>query len=136
MISIDALLARTRRTPNGCRIWLGARTTDGYGHVRTGPSSWDYTHRLVWQARHGRIPADRIIDHRCRRRACLELRHLRLVTYSENNLAGWITKRAQRLASSSGVGTTSSGTVRPAPPAGRSLQAPTPGPRLEEEAVR
>lgn len=102
MDPLARVLARTRRqkAPRGlrhdCRIWQGSTTSDGYGHVRTGSASWDYTHRITWRAtHHGRpIPRDRIIDHMCRRRACCEPRHLRLVTYSENNRAGWETRRS------------------------------------------
>lgn len=94
------VLSRTKRArpPRGvrgpCRIWQGSRTRDGYGNVRTGPSSWDYAHRIVLAATGRPVPRGKVADHLCRRRACCAPAHLRVATYSQNNLEGWRTRRA------------------------------------------
>ena len=45
-------------------------------------------HRWAWELVNGKIPADKVIDHICRNRACVAIDHLRIVTQQENIMAG------------------------------------------------
>src|SRR5262245_38540844 len=63
----------------GCEIALGRRDRDGY--VLRGR---DRAHRLAWERVHGPVPDGMELDHVCRRRDCIALHHLELVTRSEN----------------------------------------------------
>lgn len=71
---------------NGCRRWLGCKNAGGYGHIGVGLSS-KKAHRVAWELEHGPIPKGMTIDHLCRVRDCVNVKHLRVVTQRENNLA-------------------------------------------------
>lgn len=81
--------------PDGCLIWTGYVNADGYG------TFWDgqrkvLVHRWVWEYARGPIPDGMVIDHfagRCRRRDCVRLSHLAVVTPGENNRRGWAVRR-------------------------------------------
>lgn len=44
-----------------------------------------YVHRIAWELANGPIPEGKIVDHACANRACVNVAHLRLATYSQNN---------------------------------------------------
>lgn len=63
----------------GCHLATGRRDQDGYafyGRTRA--------HIAAWEAEHGAIAEGMELDHTCRRRHCIALHHLELVTRSEN----------------------------------------------------
>jgi hypothetical protein len=63
----------------GCVLATGRKDKDGYAfHGRT------RAHIAAWTAEHGYITPGLEVEHRCRRRNCIALHHLRLVTRSEN----------------------------------------------------
>jgi hypothetical protein len=68
----------------GCTFWLGKLDRDGYGRIWNGPGRPALAHREAWEARHGPIPAGLELEHRCRRRDCVALYHLKLVTRTQN----------------------------------------------------
>ena len=72
--------------PNtGCLLWLGWLNKDGYGMVRPpGTRQAMLAHRWTWIETFGPIPEGLTVDHRCRMRSCVEVRHLQLVTAVEN----------------------------------------------------
>lgn len=60
-----------------CLVWTGPRTS-GYGRVYN-QGRHQTVHRLAWERQVGPIPADKpLVLHRCRERACLDVRHLYL----------------------------------------------------------
>lgn len=65
----------------GCEIAQGRKDRDGYAFY--GKSR---AHRVAWEAEHGPIPEGMEIEHTCRRRSCVAVHHLELVTRSENEL--------------------------------------------------
>lgn len=68
----------------GCLIWTGGTVPRGYGYVGLRGKTV-YIHRWVYEREHGAIPKGMVIDHICHMPSCVELSHLRLATYSENN---------------------------------------------------
>ena len=83
---------------SGCRIWLGAKNSSGYGlrKVGGGDPVPKYVHRLAYEEAYGPIPDGFEIDHLCsaepgltdeqrvERRACCEPTHLEAVPKIEN----------------------------------------------------
>lgn len=74
--------AKVRKT-QGCWLWDGAISADGYGQIRVGNQA-RCAHRIAWQLGEGPIPEGMDIDHRCANRRCVRPDHLRVVTRSQN----------------------------------------------------
>lgn len=66
-----------------CLIWRKSCRANGYGQVKTGGRNRT-THTVAYELAVGPIPAGEEVDHRCRRRACIEPAHLRLATRKQN----------------------------------------------------
>lgn len=90
---MPAVLARTMVT-NQCWIWLGSRTTKGYGQVCRGGTHMQ-VHRIAYESEHGPIPDGLVIDHLCHNpavcaggtcahRLCVNPAHLIAVTNEAN----------------------------------------------------
>ena len=62
-----------------CVLWAGRLNEDGYGTIGS-----RLAHRVLWEAEHGPVPDGFELDHTCRRRACVNLAHLEVVTHAEN----------------------------------------------------
>ena len=78
-----------------CHIFKGYKTEAGYGMIDVS-KTWRNVrvHRYVWERDVGPIPEDRVIDHQCRNRDCINVMHLRIVTHQINILenavgVGW-----------------------------------------------
>lgn len=83
--AIDRFLAKIEIDANGCWLWQGARTPNGYGQFWFGPDlkrglahRWSYTFFV------GSIPPDRELDHLCRVRECCCPDHLEPVSRLQN----------------------------------------------------
>ena len=90
-------------TDSECIPFEGCTDIGGYGAKRYQGKTWK-AHRLVWTLEKGEIPAGMVIDHTCHNealakgeceggrncphRACVNIDHMRLVTQSENVIAG------------------------------------------------
>lgn len=72
-----------------CWLWTGSYDKDGYGWFWMDGKNLA-AHRAVWFLTFGRdsIPADKVTDHICRNRKCVNPKHLRLVSNADNVLIG------------------------------------------------
>lgn len=79
------------RTRSVCYVWPGPKYRNGYGRlvvVRGGKDNNMLAHRVVYEGVFGKIPEGLTIDHLCRNRACVNPKHMRVVSQRENTLAG------------------------------------------------
>lgn len=78
--------AHVEKQPDGCWLWLGRATPNGYGYLPSDRAS-TYAHRYSWLAIHGlEIPDGLQLDHLCRVKLCVNPAHMEPVTHRENTL--------------------------------------------------
>ena len=75
---------------NGCLLWTGNRTQDGYGLFYTGPRGKPavVASRWAYEETFGLIPKGLEVDHLCRVRHCVNVDHFEIVTHRVNTLRG------------------------------------------------
>ena len=69
--------------PNGCWIWTGGKTPNGYGMFSIGKQSI-HAHRAAYNMWRGEIPKGIWVLHKCRNK-CVNPDHLELGTPRKNN---------------------------------------------------
>ena len=79
----EALEKRVRREGD-CIVWDGHVNQHGYGRINVGGNRRRVVHHLAWEQAHGPVPDGMEVDHVCFNRACINVRHLRVVTRSDN----------------------------------------------------
>jgi len=72
---------------DGCWLWTGAKSSLGYGQLRTGnPGTNEMAHRLSWEFHRGEIPVGLHVLHHCDTPSCVRPDHLWLGTPKDNAL--------------------------------------------------
>ena len=70
----------------GCWIWTD-RLDRGYGRLSYAKGKkYIFSHRLALELKLGKLRPHQIVDHICRNRACVNPKHLRIVSIRENVL--------------------------------------------------
>lgn len=69
----------------GCLEWQGYLNVWGYAKIKH-ENTMKLSHRLVWELRHGDIPKDLCILHKCDNPKCCNIDHLFLGTHADNNI--------------------------------------------------
>lgn len=72
----------------GCWMWVGGKTVDGYGQIVQGGKYRGMAHRYCYSLLKALIPKGRVIDHLCRTPSCVNPSHLEPVTQRENIIRG------------------------------------------------
>lgn len=84
-----------------CWVFRGAKSHNGYGHLRT-RTGCARAHRVAYEIANGPIPAGLHVDHvqkrGCRSRACCRPAHLEAITQAENNRRAAEARRERRTA--------------------------------------
>lgn len=87
--------------PNtGCHLWLGDVTNSGYGRFWLNGKNVS-AHRIAYEFEHGPIPEGMQIDHLCNTKICVNVRHLRLTTATENLFAAHSNSTARKFSTRS-----------------------------------
>lgn len=79
----EAFEARTEWGEEGCLLWTGAITGQGYGNL-VSSGRWVGAHRFAWERENGPIPEGMQVDHTCYVRNCVNVDHLRLASPAQN----------------------------------------------------
>lgn len=86
----DDLPPRIRRRievdPDGCWLWAGPLTPQGYGRVNVG-NQFPPAHRGVWLLVVGPLAADMELHHECGQRACVRPSHMRPLNAADHHRA-------------------------------------------------
>lgn len=94
------LKERSVSGPNGCIVWLGAKSQKGHGRLRIdGRQMW--AHRVAYEIVNGPIPEGLFACHRCDNPICINPEHIFLGTIAENN-ADMVRKGRQARGSGNG----------------------------------
>lgn len=76
---------RIREDATGCWTWTGPLNYAGYA-LFDWEGKTSRGHRVTYRLAHGSIPEGMQLDHLCRNRACLNPKHLEVVTARENTM--------------------------------------------------
>jgi hypothetical protein len=79
---VDRFMSRVNISDD-CWEWMGGKSSDGYGCFNCDGKATS-AHRYSYALYNGEIPPGMEIDHACNNRACVNPKHLRLATRSEN----------------------------------------------------
>lgn len=82
---VARFIPKFRVAEDGCWLWIGAKTQDGYGLFYFGDGRGGAAHRWAYEAWVGPLEEGKQIDHLCRTRACVNPTHLEQVTPLENH---------------------------------------------------
>lgn len=79
----------------GCALWTGKIGNNGRPIIWRGRAPVN-AYTIAYERAHGAVPADRVVDHLCRRLLCVEPEHLEAVTKQENERRKSMRYRLQR----------------------------------------
>jgi len=73
-----------------CWLWTGHKLNNGYGQIKGNPPAHKrhLAHRIAYTFIRGEIPHDKVIDHLCKNKSCVNPYHMELVSHVENVMRG------------------------------------------------
>lgn len=89
--TLDRLLSRVRSQPNGCWMWTGSLTDEGYGQIHFWINKRKITRRVSrvsFEIFIRTLGKREIPDHLCRNRGCINPTHMEPVSNRTNVLRG------------------------------------------------
>ena len=86
MISKDEFESNFKKS-NNCWKWVGRQYVTGYGRYWQNQISY-LAHRVSYELYKGNLEKNKVIDHLCRNKLCVNPDHLEQVTISENVMRG------------------------------------------------
>jgi hypothetical protein len=95
MIDPVRVWSRVAMTEDGCWLWCGARSKNGYGAIWL-RGTQTTAHRIAYALAKGPIPDGAEIDHLCSNKGCVRPSHLEAVTHSENCRRSRVLRGVQR----------------------------------------
>ena len=87
---VSRILEKCVGLDNGCLQYTGSLSIWGYGQISIGNKTL-YAHTVMYKKLIGPIPKGLMPDHLCRNKACVNVKHLELVTCRVNLLRSEIT---------------------------------------------
>jgi hypothetical protein len=100
---------RVDKSLDGCWMWTGSRTDDGYGIVWHN-GKCQCAHRVAYEITCGPIPEGHELDHTCQVRACCNPDHLKPMTHAENmELVRSLQAKQSRSTAGDSIGSTDTG---------------------------
>lgn len=81
-VLVAEFFSKCRVAESGCWIWIGRRTTGGYGSIGRGKDK--LAHRLAYRLFKGEVPKDLWVLHSCDTPSCCNPAHLRAGTPKDN----------------------------------------------------
>lgn len=81
---LSRMYGKTIPSGEGCLVWQGATTSEGYPRHQVPGLKATLAHRIAYELAYGAIPDELTVDHICFTPACINAEHLRLLTLSEN----------------------------------------------------
>lgn len=85
---LERLLERAVVLPNGCIIWLGSDSGNGYGRISV-KGKTRATHIVAYELTTGRkVPKGMVLDHKCGNRLCFNVECLKPIPGVVNTLIG------------------------------------------------
>ena len=75
--------------PDACWTWQAARDHKGYGLFNAKALGTNRAQRVAYILEYGELPDGTALDHRCQNPPCVNPKHLRPVTTSQNSILRW-----------------------------------------------
>jgi hypothetical protein len=86
MSVFDRIKCRTVEDSDGCWIWQGGCTGNGYASLRRAPDTGKQglCHRIMYRAVHGELLPGQVVMHTCDKKRCVNPDHLVAGTHTDN----------------------------------------------------